>query len=99
MKVKLPKFVRNFYFISGSFFLIWMLFIDSNDLVSQVQLKSKVGELESRKEYYTENIKQVSEQYQQRINDPDLIEKFAREKYFMKKNNEDIFIVVEEKDQ
>ena len=98
MKVRLPRFVRNFYFISGAFFLIWILFIDSNDFISQVQLKNKVRELEARKDYYSQNIDEISKQYQQRINNPELIEKYAREKYFMKKNNEDLFIVVEEKE-
>ena len=95
MKLKFPRFVRNFYFISGAFFLIWMLFIDSNDIFSQVMLKGKVSELESRKEYYLQNIDELNKQYEDRLTDPELMEKFAREKYFMKKDTEDLFIVIE----
>lgn len=95
MKLRLPKFVRNFYFISGVFFLVWMLFIDSNDIVSQVRLKKKVSELEARKDYYQENIEEISKQYEERLNNPELLERYAREKYFMKKKTEDLFVVVE----
>ncbi len=96
MKIRLPRFVRNFYFLSGAFFLIWMLFIDSNDILSQLKLKQKVNDLEARKEYYQENIQLINQQYEERLTDRELMEKFAREKYFMKKDTEDLFIVVEE---
>lgn len=97
MKLKLPRIVRNFYFISGAFFLIWMLFIDSSDIFSQLKLRQKVSELESRKEYYMENIEVINQQYEERLNDPELMEKFAREKYYMKKKTEDLFVVIEDK--
>ena len=96
MKLRLPRFVRNFYFISGVFFLVWMLFIDSNDIVSQVKLRSKVSELEARKAYYQENIEEISKQFENRLNSPELLEKYAREKYYMKKKTEDLFVVVDE---
>lgn len=96
MRFKLPRFTRNFYFFSGMFFLVWILFIDSNDLLTQIKLQSKINKLEDQKEYYQNNIQEISEQFDQRENDMELIEKFAREKYLMKKETEDLFIIVEE---
>ncbi|MDH5381430.1 MAG: septum formation initiator family protein [Cyclobacteriaceae bacterium] len=95
MKLKLPHFTKNFYFLTGAFFIIWLLFVDSNDVVSQIKLKAKVSELEGQKEYYQKNIEELSGLYELRENNIDFIEKYAREKYLMKKESEDIFVIVE----
>lgn len=92
-KLRIP---RNYYLVSGVAFLIWMLFFDSNDIYSQYQLKSKRTELESEKRYYIEKIEEVKADRQALLNDQELLEKFAREKYYMKKNDEDVFVIVEE---
>lgn len=94
--MKLPRFTRNFYFIFGFFFLIWMLFIDANDFFTQYQLRDKLKTLEDEKAYYQEKIQEVREERQELLSDEELLEKFAREKYFMKKESEDLFIIVEE---
>ena len=96
MNFRIPRIVRNFYVIAGVFFLVWILFIDSNDLVSQVQLQQKIDDLEAQKEYYQENIREIRQQYDLRENDLNQLEKYAREKYYMKKRSEDVYIVVEE---
>ncbi len=96
MLKKLPKGFRNFYIVSGFAFLIWMLFLDSNDFLSRYKLTAKLSSLESEKEYYTEKIKEVEKDREELMGTRALLEKFAREKYLMKKDTEDIFIVVEE---
>ena len=53
---KVPPIFKNFYFLSSLFFLVWMLFFDSNDLISQVRLNNKQEELESAKEFYESKI-------------------------------------------
>ena len=93
---KLPAFTRNFYFLSTAVFLIWMLFIDSNDLISQYKLSNKLSTLEEQKSYYLEKIEEVKKDREELLSDDKLLEKFAREKYFMKKETEDLFIIVEE---
>ncbi len=90
-----PKIFRNFYFITGMFFIVWMLFIDSADLFGHVGLRSKLSELKAQKEFYQEKIKQVEAEREALLNDPELLERFAREKYYMKKPNEDVFVVVD----
>jgi cell division protein DivIC len=96
MLSRLPKFTKNFYFLFLFFFLIWMLFFDANDFVTQVKLSSKKGELEDEKEYYLEKIEEVKEERKELLTNPKLLEKFAREKYIMKKPTEDVFIVIDE---
>jgi cell division protein DivIC len=93
---RLPKFTRNFFFIFGCFFLFWLLFIDSNDLISQYRLDRKLENLEAEKEYYEAKIDQVKQEREELFSDPELLEKFAREKYLMKKDNEDLYIITQE---
>ena len=93
---KLPKFTKNFYFISGIVFVLWMLFFDTNDVYSQYKLKKKRSDLENQKAYYESMILEVNSEREALFNNKDLLEKFAREKYYMKKKGEDIFVIVEE---
>jgi cell division protein DivIC len=92
---KLPKPLRNFYLISIVLFLAWMLLLDSNNLISRFQLSSKLRSLENEKEYYEEKIKEVEKDHDELFGDQESLEKFAREKYLMKNESEDIYIVVE----
>ena len=94
---RLPKPFRNFYFLTSFFFLLWMVALDSNNLFTRYQLSSKLGSLENEKAYYEEKIKEVEKDRDELFGDRESLEKFAREKYLMKKETEDIFIV-EEKD-
>ncbi len=79
----------------GAFFLIWLTFFDSNDLYSQYSLANKLNTLNADKTYYLEKIEEVKEDREELLSNPDLLEKFAREKYLMKKQSEDLYVVVE----
>jgi len=92
---RLPKFTKNFYFIVGVVFLLWMMFIDSNDFLSQYKLTHKLNNLEQEKSYYSKKIEDVKVDREELLSNKELLEKFAREKYLMKKKTEDIFVVVE----
>lgn len=96
MLKKLPKAFRNFYIVTGLIFLTWMLFLDSNDFLSRYKLTAKLRSLEGQKEYYAEKIKEVEKDRAELMGNRELLEKFAREKYLMKKETEDIFVVIEE---
>lgn len=93
---RLPPIFRNFYWVTGICFLVWMLFLDSNDLISRFKLGSKLRTLEKEKQYYQAKIKEVEEDRKELMTNKELLEKFAREKYLMKKETEDIFIIQEE---
>jgi cell division protein FtsB len=96
MLKKLPKVFRNFFFLAGLFFLVWIAFLDSNNLIARFNLTSKLNALENEKEYYEEKIKEVEKDRDELFGTKESLEKFAREKYLMKKETEDVFIVVEE---
>ncbi len=96
MLKRIPPIFKNFYFLIGVFFLFWIAFIDSNDLLTQYRLGSKLRNLEDEKTYYKEKIDEVKKDREELMSDKELLEKFAREKYLMKKPTEDIFVVVEE---
>jgi cell division protein DivIC len=93
---KLPKAFKNFYIVSLAVFFIWMLALDSNNLIARFQLSSKLNSLEDEKEYYEEKIQEVQRDHDELFGDKESIEKFAREKYLMKKDKEDIYVIVEE---
>lgn len=92
---KIPSFFKSFYFLSAFFFVGWLAFIDSNDLFMQADLSKKRGELTESKQFYEDKIMAVKNDREALVNNPDLLEKVAREKYLMKKGNEDLYIVVE----
>jgi cell division protein FtsB len=96
MFTKLPRAFRNFYVIATAVFFVWMLALDSNNLIARYQLSSKLSSLEDEKEYYQEKIREVEKDRDALFGDRESIEKFAREKYLMKKESEDIFVIQEE---
>ena len=73
-----------------------MFFIDSNDFISQYQLSEKLSTMEEQRVFYLKKIDEVTKDREELLSDDKLLEKFAREKYFMKKKTEDVFIIVEE---
>ncbi len=95
MTKRFAPLFRNFYFVTGFTFLVWMIFLDSNDLISRYRMGAKLDALESEKEYYQEKISEVEKDRHELLTDKELLEKFAREKYLMKKPTEDVFIIQE----
>lgn len=93
--MRLPRFTRNFYFLALLFFFFWMFLIDSNDIISQIKLSNKLDNLKEEKAYYLEKIDEVKKEREQLFSNDENLERFAREKYLMKKETEDLFIVVE----
>ncbi|MDX5419889.1 MAG: septum formation initiator family protein [Hymenobacteraceae bacterium] len=98
MLKRIPRVFRNFYFITTALFLVWMLFFDSNDFVTQYQMSKKLSDLEEAKQYYLDKIAEVQKDRKELMSNPELLEKFAREKYLMKRPNEDVFIIVPKED-
>ncbi len=96
MLKRLPPAFRSFYFITSISFLAWMIFLDSNDLISRVKISSKLRSLEAEKKFYQEKTAEVEKDRKELLTNKELLEKFAREKYLMKKETEDLFIIQEE---
>lgn len=99
MLQKLLRSVRNFYVATALALLTWMTFFDANDLPSQVQNWLKLRELEGDIKFYQAKIKDVQTERREVLGSDRLREKFAREKYLMKKPTEDVFVIVDEKNE
>ena len=80
----------------GIIFLAWLTFFDSNDLYTQIKQAAKLKNLEDEKAFYTEKIDEVKTDRAELLSDDELLEKFARENYLMKKPTEDVYVVVED---
>ncbi len=72
-----------------------MSFFDSNDFGSMLKLRKKISELKSEVEYYDEKIVEVDQDKREVLGNHKLQEKFAREKYFMKKADEEVYVIVD----
>ncbi len=94
-KIKKNKWVRiagNKYLIILLLFAIWMVFFDTNSFFIHNELNNSIESLEQNKEIHKENIKK-DKVFIEKMKDSNEIEKYAREKYYLKKDNEDIFII------
>lgn len=90
---------NRFYAISTAILIVWMLVLDSNDITVQFRLWNELRLLEAEKVFYQQKIKVLEKERRMVIGNPALLEKYAREKYLMKKPKEDIFVIVDENNQ
>ena len=86
------KFLGSKYTLVTAFFIIWMLFLDNYSYLDHRILNAEIDELEDNKEYYQQEIAK-DQQSIKNLNNPGQTEKYAREKYYMKKDSEDIYII------
>ncbi|HNU87204.1 MAG TPA: septum formation initiator family protein [Ferruginibacter sp.] len=89
----IPSWLKNKYLLAGAFFVIWMLFFDPKDIPSGFERKQKLNELQNSEQHLDDLITDSQKELQLLKNDAQSIEKYAREKYMMKKDNEDLFII------
>lgn len=92
MKKAIP-YITNKYFIAAVLFIVWMLFYDQRDYFQQKERRDELKKLEQKKAYYEQEIEKTKKELYDLQNSPAAIEKYARERYLMKKEGEDIFIV------
>ena len=93
---RLLDLIKNKYFLCSIAFIVWMLFFDRNDAASQYDYRTKVKKLEEEKEFYNKEIAQAEKDLQELTTNSEKLEKFARERYLMKRDNEDVFVIIEE---
>ncbi len=89
----IPAWVKSKYVISTVAFLAVIVFLDKNDLFTQLDRKRELRELQQTKAHYSTQIEAEKKELEQLKNDPATIEKYAREKYLMKRDNEDLFLI------
>jgi cell division protein FtsB len=86
----------RFYTLTLTGLVVWMLFFDINDVWTQLKMYRELGRLEDEKKYYVQKIKEVEKERIEVMGNKKLVEKFAREKYLMKKPKEEIFVIVDQ---
>ena len=94
--VKILPFVNNRYFLTGLGFLIWISFFDRNDFVTTWTYSQKLKTVKKEKVHYDEGIIEYKNDLKNLQTDKNNLEKYAREHYLMKKDNEDVFLIVDD---
>ncbi|MEO8711048.1 MAG: septum formation initiator family protein [Parafilimonas sp.] len=87
------NFFRNKYIIALTAFIVLMLFIDHNDIFVQIERKKQLNDLLSSKHFYEQQIEQTKKNLADLQNSPAALEKYAREKFLLKRDNEDLFVM------
>lgn len=90
----LPKWLTNIYFICGVAFVVWMVVIDDNNVINQYRKHSELSVLLEKKKFYLQQITETQKQLSELTSNPATQEKFAREHYWMKRGNEDVYVIV-----
>ncbi|WP_019988530.1 hypothetical protein [Rudanella lutea] len=96
---RLLRYGRNFYVATGVGLLVWMLAFDANDLFAQFRNWWTLRDLEESKAFYQSAIKRVQNQRKLVLGTDQLREKYARERYLMKKPTEDVYVLVDENNE
>lgn len=94
----LTAILRNKYLITFAAFCLIIVFLDKNDLFTQLDRRNELRDLQQSKRYYTTRIAAERAALEALKNDPAALEKYAREKYLMKRDNEELFIISENPD-
>ena len=89
------KIFKNYYFLTIVVFSVWIIFFDTNNLISQYENKKQLKELMVQRQYYIDEINKNKEITKDLTTNIENLEKYAREKYLMKRENEEIFLIVE----
>jgi len=97
--LKIWPWLKNKYVLTIAVFAVWMLFFDQNNMVDRIKMSSEIKQLEDDREYYLEQIQKDSARLNELTTNKENLEKYAREQFLMKKPNEDVFVVLEEKDK
>jgi cell division protein DivIC len=92
---KIPSWLKSKYTLTFLAFVVWIIFFDHNDFFVQTERTAELRQLEKGKAYYAAQIEEIKKELSGLKNDPASLEKAARERFMMKKDNEDLFIIEE----
>jgi cell division protein DivIC len=92
---RIPSWLRNKYLVAIAVFAAIILFFDKNDVFTQMARKKQLREMEESRQYYSDQISSERKELEQLKSNPGILEKSAREKYLMKRDNEDLYLIPE----
>lgn len=91
------SFFKNKYLLATVFFVGWMIFFDHNTVFQHLDYRNQLHELKQSKKYYQEQIDKTRKEVELMKTNPHWMEKVAREQYLMKRDGEDVFLIIEKK--
>ena len=94
MESQPQQFLKNKFVIVLLLFVAWIFFFDKNNVIQQIEAKRMLHRYQKEKQFYIQQIKADSEATYDLMSDTAHLQKFAREKYFMKKDSEDVFMMI-----
>lgn len=93
------KSLKNFYIATLLAWLVWILFLDNNNMRIVMSNRMKMKDLEKEKSILLSKIRQVKKERNEVFGNPKMLEKWAREKFMMRKPNEEVYVIVDENNQ
>lgn len=97
MLKKIPNWLKNKYAFTILVFMVFLLFFDQNNLITQYDYRKQLKKLKAEKDYFNQEITKTRKELSELTQNPATLEKFAREKYYMKKENEEVFVFTTKK--
>ncbi len=91
---QIKNIIKNKYIIATVVFIVFIIFGDKNNVVEQYNLRKQYNKVKTEHDYYIEQIAKAKKDYNELFSNDRNLEKFAREKYLMKRDNEDVFVIV-----
>jgi len=92
---RILPYLRNKYLLTLVLVFLWLSFFDRNNFIERFRMVKEVRQLKNDCEYYKERIVNDSARLVELHSSPEMLEKYAREQYLMKKDNEEIFVIVD----
>lgn len=89
------RLLKNKYVLVALLMGTWLLIFDKNNLIDRISTSWELHKLEEDREYYLQQIEETKQMKEELFGSPEKLEKFAREKYLMKRPDEDLYIIVE----
>ncbi|MFI5221795.1 MAG: septum formation initiator family protein [Bacteroidia bacterium] len=91
----LKNIIRNKYIVATIVFLAFMFFSDKNNIIEQYRLRKEYSKVKAEHDYYATQLAKARKDYNELFSSKKNLEKFAREKYLMKRDNEDVFVILD----
>lgn len=89
---KITPFIANRYFVVALGFFVWMLFFDQRDFFQQRERTAELKKVQAAKKYYQEEIEKTKQQLNNLQNNPTSVEKYARERYLLRREGEEVYL-------
>ncbi|HOY31562.1 MAG TPA: hypothetical protein PKW80_06755 [Bacteroidales bacterium] len=91
--LKILRILKNYYVLATLFFVVWVGFIDTDNLVGQYKQQKEMNQLLDQQEFYTDSIEKMKKLSAELTTNMEAIERYGRETYQMKKDYEDVFLI------